>query len=107
MAEQLRDRGFDVLAVTEIQEFIGEHDEQLLDRAAAERRAFVTYDLADFRLIARAWAQDERPHFGLVLVSTKSHPQGRRDVGGLLSALVELLEAMPADDARADREWWL
>lgn len=107
MAEQLRDRGFDVLAVTEIPELIERQDEQLLERASAERRAFVTYDLADFRNISRAWAQDERPHFGLVLLTSRRRPQGSRHLGALLSALADLLVAMPADDALADREHWL
>lgn len=96
-----------MLAVTEDPELVGAQDDRLLERAAAERRAVVTYDVVDFRPLGLSWAQEERSHFGLVRLSPKKHPQAARYMGAVVSALVDLLEAMPADDALADREHWL
>lgn len=106
MADRLRERGQDVVAVRERPALLGSADEELFQVAFDERRAVVTYDVAGFRLLARRRILDETHHFGVVLLDPRSFPQGRRSVGALISALDTLLRAMPAEDALFDREWW-
>lgn len=107
VAERLRERGYDVSAVGERAALLGAADEEQLFKVAfAERRALVTYDIADFRVRARERIIDEEHHFGVVLLDPASFPQGERYLGRLMSALEALLTAMSAEDALFDREWW-
>lgn len=106
IAERLRERGYDVIAVGERPDMLGAADEDLVELAFGERRAVATYDLAGFRVLARARMMEERHHFGVVLLDPASFPQGARYVGRLISALDALLSTMPAEDALFDREWW-
>ena len=106
VAERLRTRGHDVIAVTERAALVGADDGTLFDVAFDERRAIVTYDIAGFRTLARARMDAETHHFGAVLLDPESFPQGKRYVGKLIAALQGLLESMPAEDALYDRERW-
>lgn len=107
VAERLRARDFDVVAVTEQPDLIQARDRELLERASADRRAIVTYDVADFRVAVRERAADERVHCGVVLLNPRRFPQGKRHIGVMVTALADLLEEMRAEDALADRELWL
>jgi len=106
IAERLRERGHDVVAVTQRSDLLGATDEDLFEIAVEERRAVVTYDLAGFRALATEQIIEEGHHFGVVLLHPEPFPQGERYLGGLISALDALLTAMPAEDALLDREWW-
>lgn len=106
VAERLRGRGHDVIAVREHPALLGAADGELLSVAFEERRAVVTYDLRGFRVLARERVIDETHHFGVVLLDAGSFPQGARYFGRLISALEALLAAMPSEDALIDREWW-
>lgn len=99
-------RGHDVVAVTERSTLVGVDDAGLFELALRERRAIVTYDIADFRLLASERALQEMHHFGVVLLDPGSFLQGERYVGRLITALQALLESMPAEDALYDRERW-
>ena len=55
-------------AVDEERELDGLADEQLLELAASETRATITFDAKDFTVIARRWAHDGRRHAGLGIV---------------------------------------
>ncbi len=106
VAERLRERGYDVIAVRERPALLGAADEELMSVAVEERRAVATYDIAGFRVLARERILAEEHHFGVVLLDRASFPQGKRYMGGLIAALERLLSAMPAEDALVDREWW-
>lgn len=107
IAARLRDRGLDVIAVTEDEERRGRSDAAVLDRAVAERRAVVTYDVVDFRVLASERLLNDEHHFGVIVVIPGRFPQGKRSSGALIEALATLLEDRPADDALMDRELWL
>ena len=107
VAAELRSRGFDVIAVTESERLLGASDHLLLAHAEDERRAVVTYDVADFRTLANERFFNEEHHHGLVLVNRRRFRHGKEHLGGLIEALAELLGQQPADDALVDREIWL
>ncbi|MBI2324779.1 MAG: DUF5615 family PIN-like protein [Chloroflexi bacterium] len=105
VAQRLRERGHDVVAVGERAELYGAADPVLLEIAVEERRAIATYDMG-FRALARRRFDEEAHHFGLVLLGPRAFPQGERHFGRLISALDAMLAALPEDDALMDREWW-
>lgn len=107
VASRLRARGFDVLAVTEDAHLVRASDAQLLAHATGDRRALVTYDVVDFRVLTSARVASEESHFGVILLNARRFPQGKRYIGALVSALEDLLVGEAAEDALADRVIWL
>jgi predicted nuclease of predicted toxin-antitoxin system len=106
IAERLRDRGHDVVAVSER----GWHrcsDEELLDRCAAENRVLLTNDVGDFVAIAQRWAAEGRSHAGLVFTSDVSLPRTRATIGTYVELLGALLREHPEEPASVDRIHWL
>lgn len=99
VARRLRERGNDVVAAVE-RDALGMADAAQLARAIHEERALVTYNLADFVLLARAAAAAGREHWGIVLVSARSIAPSV--IGGLTRALEALLAERPAPDALKD-----
>lgn len=87
IAEQLRDRGHDVVAVTELPALRSTPDDELLAHAAEERRVLVTMNIGDFARIDATWKSQGRPHAGLMLVPSAAFPQDRSFVGRLVRAL--------------------
>lgn len=73
IAAPLREQGHDVRAVAEERELDGMADEQLLELAAGETRAMITFDVKDFTVIARRWAEGGRVHAGLGIVVGIDH----------------------------------
>lgn len=109
IARQLRERGHDVVAVTERPGLTGRSDRLHFASMAGERRAIVTEDVGDFRpLLLRALRAGE-PTFGLVCVSPRRFPRSLAGVGRLVAALDALLLACPREDAAiaAGGEIWL
>jgi hypothetical protein len=89
IAVPLREQDHDVRAVAEERELDGLADEQLLELAASETRVMVTFDVKDFTVIARRWAQDGLRHAGLGIVVGMDHG----DFGAVLEVLSrELLD---------------
>jgi hypothetical protein len=107
IAEQLRERGHDVIATQGDLELEGADDESLLARAVAERRALLTNNVRDFVRIVHEWAEAGRDHYGVLLTSDKSMPRDREAIGRYIDALDKLLIANPADDALVNRVLWL
>jgi hypothetical protein len=106
IAIQLRRRHYDVVAAIE-RGWQQEDDESLLSLCAAEERALLTNNVADFTVIARRWALEGRPHAGLIFTSDASMPRSRQTIGVYVTALQALLRANTADDAFVDRMHWL
>lgn len=110
VAEQLRARGHDVVAVQDapLQHLRGIDDCLLLEHAAADRRVVVTDNVADFFACHQRRLERRRPHFGLLLFTNDTFPRHRHDVfvGHMVTALSSELEAHPGDD---DSSWlrWL
>jgi ethanolamine utilization microcompartment shell protein EutL len=91
MADQLNAKGHDVRAVVADPEFTGLADEDVLVGAIEEGRALVTANIKDFMPIDARYRAASRPHAGLVMVSSKTFPQGRAYVVAVTSALDALL----------------
>ena len=90
IAEQLRARDLDVVAVVESPRRSGTPDEELLAHAAEQERVLVTANVADFAAIATDWRAAGREHAGLVYVTSRTFPQDRSFVGAIVSALLAL-----------------
>ena len=91
IAEQLRARGRDAVAVTEVVGLAGLKDAPLLEWAHAERRAIATENVADFLRIHAAYLQSGLRHSGIVLASSATFPRARASTRG---ALVKALDAL-------------
>lgn len=91
MAEQLCAKGHDVRAVVTSPEFTGLPDEEILIGATEAGRSLVTANIKDFISLHARYRAANRPHAGLILVSTKTFPQNRAFVAAVTSALNSLL----------------
>lgn len=106
IAEQLRDRGHNVVAVTERAELRSFSDSALFALAQQEGRAVVTENIADFVPLADAADQRGQVHHGLVLVDPAKYPRGvSRTIGRLVRALDQMLGAHPAAQPTSARHW--
>ncbi|MGV1048743.1 MAG: DUF5615 family PIN-like protein [Solirubrobacterales bacterium] len=74
VAERLRDRGRDVIAVTDDPSLRGLSDPDLFEIAQQQARALVTYNRVDFEPIVREYAETNREHHGLVIVHPTRFP---------------------------------
>ncbi len=92
IATALRDGGHDVRAADEERELDGLGDEQLLALAAAEERLFVTFDVKDFPVTARRWAEAGRAHAGCAIMVGIDHGE----FAAILDAIGRELAARPA-----------
>ena len=93
IAEQLRARDLDAVAVVENPRLIGTPDEELLAHAVAQDRVLVTTNVADFAAIATDWRAAGRAHAGLVYVTSRAFPQDRSFVGAVVSSLLAVRDS--------------
>ena len=98
IARALRSAGHDVRAADEERELDGSTDEELLSLAAAEGRVMVTFDVKDFPVIARRWAEAARRHAGCAIVVGIDHSE----FGTIIKALERDLVARPEQAAWID-----
>jgi hypothetical protein len=106
IAEELRERGGDVEAVTERAELRALPDTDLFSLAQREERTVVTENIDDFSVIATDYDQRGQAHFGLVLVPRASYPRSHaRTVGRMVSELDRLLMEHPVTEPASLRHW--
>lgn len=91
IAEQLRDKGHDVLAVVADPALVTLPDPGLLARATSDDRAVVARNIKDFMALDAHYRASGALHAGLVLVATKTFPDNRHAFGAIVSSLDELL----------------
>jgi Domain of unknown function (DUF5615) len=92
VAEQLRERNRDVIAVAERADLRGTPDEDLLDWAQSEDRALVTDNQRDCIPIHRGRIASGSDHRGLILTTNRRFPRGQPSTTGkLVVALEEFL----------------
>ena len=92
IAEQLRVKGHDVIAVVTDPALAGSPDDQILAHATDTGRVLVTANIKDFILLDARYRAASQAHAGLILVSTKTFPQDRAftmAVTGALSATLD------------------
>ena len=92
IAQQLRVKGHDVLAVVADPSLVSLPDDQIHSRAAATGRALVTANIKDFMPLDAQYRAAEQSHAGLILVSAKTFPQNRSYTSAVTSALAVLLD---------------
>lgn len=93
VAEQLRRRGHDVIAVDEHGELRGLGDADVFRHAQESGRAVVTYDREDFLALDRQYRHEGRDHHGLVILNPRRFPQGKGSIGPLVASLEQFLRA--------------
>jgi hypothetical protein len=103
IAVELRKRRHDVVSAQEREDLRGLGDRELWNIAAAEGRALMTEDVADFMPLVREAAGEGTRHFGVVFTSPRSLPRGARTIGLYVKRLHVFLPDRPADDALADQ----
>src|SRR5258708_31385461 len=92
IAQQLRTKGHDVLAVVADPSLVSLPDDQILSRAAATGRALVTANIKDFMPLDAQYRAAGQAHAGLILVSAKTFPQNRSYTSAVTNALAALLD---------------
>ncbi len=92
IAQQLRAKGYDVLAVVTDPALVALPDDQILAPAAATGRALVTASIKDFMPLDVQYRAAGQAHAGLILVSAKTFPQDRTYTHAVTSALAALLD---------------
>ena len=89
IAEELRSRGLDVIAVTERTDLVRSTDAHLMDIAAIEGRAVITNNIKDFHPIAAQRLVDGHGHGGLILL-----PAARSRTRSATHPLANAIEAV-------------
>jgi predicted nuclease of predicted toxin-antitoxin system len=102
IADQLRDRGHDVISVHDAPGR-GSPDPDVLEHARMEGRTVVTENVRDFRPLAERQIEAGKSHPGLVFTTDRRWP--RTDIGALINALDRLLAEHP--DQPVAVEIWL
>jgi hypothetical protein len=101
VAEQLRKRDRDVIAVAERADLRGTPDEDLLDWAQSEDRALVTDNQRDFIPMHHRRISNGGDHRGLILTTNRRFPRGQpATTGKLVVALDEFLRTTAPHVAR-------
>jgi predicted nuclease of predicted toxin-antitoxin system len=99
IAQELRRRGIDAVAVQgDRPDLEGQDDEILLRAAAAERRVMVTNNVRDFAPLVEDFGLRGETHYGVVLTNDSTFPRSKAGVGLLIRALSALVEDAPDDD---------
>ena len=106
IAEELRRRQHDVVAVTERDDLQSQPDEIVFAVAQAEARAIVTENVPDFRPLGFEALQRGQSHPGLIFTTNRRYPRADpRTAGRVVIALDDLLQDATID--LTDREHWL
>jgi hypothetical protein len=107
IAEGLRARGHDAVAIKESPEWQALADPDVISLARREQRAIVTNNLRDFRpLHAELIAAGGPGHSGMVFVPT-SFRLTKAAIGQVVAALEAKLVEYPGDDDLANGETWI
>ncbi|MGH9115722.1 MAG: DUF5615 family PIN-like protein [Acidimicrobiales bacterium] len=102
IAQQLRDKGYDVLAVAADPALRALDDAELYEWARSHGRRVVTENVKDFRRLL--WREEGGAGPGVLLTSSRSFPRSRRSVGVLVVALENWLR-QPDSFSRPPEDW--
>lgn len=92
VAVRLRDRGLDVIAVSERPELRSLPDNELLDLMVIDHRTVVTYNRDDYLALDRQMKAAGKDHAGIIILSPKRfQPGGPKTIGSLVTALEKFL----------------
>ena len=107
IAEELRRRNRDVVAVKEHSDLIALSDGQLWAVMQRERRALLTENVADFVPLVQHSAAAGEDHWGIVFSSARSLPRGSGTIGLFVARLDDLLQRHPGEDDFRNGLHWL
>lgn len=107
IAEQLRERGHDVVAVKERPDLEGLKDEELFPLAAAEQRALVTENWPDFDRLLRDATESGTTHYGVLFTSRRQLPRSRDTIGLYVRVLDDFLRRHRDLEALLNGVRWL
>ena len=95
LAEILREQGFDVIHVNEV-DLDATPDEKIMEYAAGEHRAVVTFNVRDYIPLAIQYYEDGKEHYGVVVSKEIYHGELKRRVTNLLEGFTaeELMNAV-------------
>ncbi len=102
VAQRLRERGHDVVAVVADPTLRALGDAELYEWARSNGRRLVTENVKDFRPLLRREDGDVGP--GILLTSSRTFPRSRRSVGLLVAALESWL-SLPDASSRPPEDW--
>jgi predicted nuclease of predicted toxin-antitoxin system len=99
VARELREQGHDVQAVKKDRpDLTGRSDRELIRQMAAERRAIVTNDIADFLAIHGQILATKDEHYGMIFTFDATLPRSKAAIPQWIRALSDLLgENAPED----------
>lgn len=104
IAETLRQRGHDVIAVAERPDLRALADEELYSWAGQQQRRIVTENVKDFRPLLRRSEESGAAPTPLLFTSSRTFPRSRRNPGPLIDALDAWLR-VSASEPRPTEEW--
>lgn len=85
----------------------GAADDRVLSSAARDRRAVVTNNITDFRLLHAEYLKTNTTHCGIVYIPTGKCGLRGDQLGSLITALDGLLNQLAAEDTLRDLEYFL
>jgi len=95
IADQLRSKGHDVLAVVADPALLALPDDQILAHATATGRALVTANIKDFMPLDAQYRAAGQAHAGLIFISSKTYRQDRGYTAAITGALSAFLDQDP------------
>jgi hypothetical protein len=95
IADQLRSKGHDVLAVVADPAMLALPDDQILAHATATGRALVTANIKDFMPLDVQYRAVGQLHAGLILISSRTFRQDRAYTAAITGALSAFLDQYP------------
>ncbi|MEX1022511.1 MAG: DUF5615 family PIN-like protein [Dehalococcoidia bacterium] len=105
IADALRLRGYDVVAVAERLDLRSRPDEEIFAVAQSEGRVIFTENAPDFHNLVVASMEADRPFAGAIFTSNRRFPRSDdRTPGRVVNALARLLDE---DTELASQEHWL
>jgi len=105
IAQVLRERGHDVLAVVDSPDLRAWTDDEVFAWAAQRGRRIVAENVKDFRRLLLRTEESGQHTVGLLLTSSRTFPRSRRNPGPLIEALDAWLRQ--PDAAKHPAEDWL
>lgn len=97
LAEILPERGYDVIHVLEV-ERLGQDDPSQLLYAISQRRALLTHNIRDYRILARTYQIEQKEHYGIIV-------SNQLPLRELLRRLLRCLNQYDSEDAKNQIIW--
>jgi Domain of unknown function (DUF5615) len=87
IATLLRSRGLDITTVPE-QATLGKTDREQLEFATAQGRCLLTHNRVDFERLHLQYMEEDRQHYGIIVVPQKNAYEVAQRIGILVSTLM-------------------